>query len=108
MNRMEYSRALIEELFESGKAHRVIAMCNPENRASFRLLERLGMRREGILQKNIWFVKDTDGVPVWQDTYEYAVLKEEWKKTGMALYFETIPFSNRSKCGRISGKARFT
>ncbi len=76
----EAARALLGELFSSGKAHRVVAMCNPENRSSWRLLERLGMRREGVLHKNVWFVKDRDGLPVWQDTFEYAVLKEEWHK----------------------------
>ena len=29
-------------------AHRVVAHCNPENPASWRVLERVGLRREGI------------------------------------------------------------
>lgn len=36
------------------------------------------MRREGHLVKNIWFSKDENGSPIWQDTYEYAILKSEW------------------------------
>ena len=74
----EACKTLLAEAFGSGKVRRVIAMCNPENAASWRLLERLGMRREGHLHKNIWFVKDESGQPVWQDTYEYAILREEW------------------------------
>ena len=41
-------------------------------------LERLGMRREGHLIRNIWFKRDEYGAPVWADTYEYAILAEEW------------------------------
>lgn len=77
----EACRALLTEGFASGKVRRVIAMCNPENEASWRLLERLGMRREGHLRKNIWFFRDEKGEPIWQDTYAYAVLREEFGKT---------------------------
>jgi len=77
----EATKALIDQLFADHNAYRVIAMCNPLNKASWRLLERLGMRREGHLLKNIWFSKDENGNPIWQDTYEYAVLKEEWLRT---------------------------
>jgi len=53
-------------------------MCNPLNEPSWRLLERLGMRREGHLIKNIYFKKDECGNPIWADTLEYAVLASEW------------------------------
>ena len=74
----EACRALLREAFENKKVRRVIAMCNPKNTASWRLLERLGMRREGHLRQNIWFFKDETGQPFWQDTYEYAILREEF------------------------------
>ena len=76
----EACRALLTERFAEGNVRRVIAMCNPENEASWCLLERLGMRREGHLRKNVWFFKDENGQPIWQDTYEYAILREEWQK----------------------------
>ena len=60
--------------------HRVTAMCNPENERSWRLLERLGMRREGNLRKNIFFFRNEQGEPLWQDTYEYGLLREEWEQ----------------------------
>lgn len=53
-------------------------MCNPENTALWKLLERLNMRREGHLQKNIFFKYDEKRKPIWNDTYEYAVLSDEW------------------------------
>jgi RimJ/RimL family protein N-acetyltransferase len=41
-------------------------------------MERLNMRREGHLLKNIFFKRDEEGNPIWNDTYEYAILAEEW------------------------------
>ena len=72
--------ALISYAFEERNAHRIVAMCNPLNERSWRLLERIGMRREGWLLQNIYFKKDAQGFPIWQDTYEYAVLRTEWIK----------------------------
>lgn len=72
------AKAVLKEAFEDLGARRVVAMCNPENIRSWRLMERLGMRREGHLIQNIYFKKDTSGNPIWHDTYEYAILKDEW------------------------------
>ena len=74
----EGARALLQEAFEQMGVRRVIARCNPENEASWHLLERLGMRREGHLLQNIYFRCDEKGEPIWQDTYEYAILATEW------------------------------
>lgn len=64
--------------FEVLKVHRVIAMCNPENYSSWRLLERLLMRREGHHMKKAFFHKNDVGQPIWHDAYQYAILAEEW------------------------------
>jgi len=74
----EAARAVITQVFKDNRAHRVIACCNPKNERSLRLLERLGFRREGHLMQNIYFKVDESGNPVWQDTYEYGMLAEEW------------------------------
>jgi [ribosomal protein S5]-alanine N-acetyltransferase len=74
----ESCRAVLKYGFNEMKAHRIIAMCNPENTASWKLLERLGMRREGYLRKNIYFKNNEQGEPIWNDTFEYAILAEEW------------------------------
>ena len=65
--------------FRQQSAHRIIAMCDPHNPASWKLMERLGMRREGEWKKNVFFFRDENGNPLWKDTYQYAVLAEEWK-----------------------------
>lgn len=76
----EAARALMDDAFRNQNAHRIVAMCNPLNERSWRLLERLGLRREGHLRQNIWFKTDEKGHPIWNDTYEYGVLAEEWAK----------------------------
>ena len=75
----EAAAAVIDAAFRAGLAHRVIAMCNPENTASERLMQRLGMRKEGLLVRNLYFRTDENGQPLWQDTAMYAILCEEWQ-----------------------------
>jgi len=74
----EAATAILNYAFNALHARRVIAMCNPKNVNSWRLLERLHMRREGHLIQNIYFNKDEEGHPIWQDTYEYGILAQEW------------------------------
>lgn len=75
----ESARAILRYGFEVLGAHRIIAMCNPENSPSWRLLERLSMRREGHFLQKAWFKTDEFGNPLWHDAYEYAILAEEYK-----------------------------
>lgn len=69
----EAARAAVDWAFAHG-VHRVYAECAPENTASWRLLEKLGMRREGHLRKNATFHSDENGRPIYWDTYIYALL----------------------------------
>jgi ribosomal-protein-alanine N-acetyltransferase len=73
----ESSCAIIRYGFEELGIHRIKADCNPENVASWRVLEKAGMKREGHFKKNIFFRRDKGGFPMWTDTFEYAILKEE-------------------------------
>lgn len=74
----EGAGALLEYAFTHLGARRIIAMCSPKNENSWKLLERLHMRREGKLLQNIYFKTNQNGEPEWLDTYEYAILKNEW------------------------------
>lgn len=76
----ESARALINYAFTNLNVRRVVAMCSSKNNNSWKLLERLGMRREGLLLQNVYFKTDDNGEPLWMDTYEYAMLKSEWEK----------------------------
>lgn len=76
----ESASAVVDHAVNSLNARRIIAMCNPQNTRSWRLLERLGFRREGHLRQNIYFKTGADGKPIWLDTYEYGLLASEWRR----------------------------
>ena len=69
----EAARALLRHGFETLGLHRVIATCQPENVASWRVMEKLGMRREAHFRKCLH-----RGGATWWDEYFYALLEEEW------------------------------
>jgi ribosomal-protein-alanine N-acetyltransferase len=69
----EASAAMLRYGFESLRLHRVIATCQPENAASWRVMEKLGMQREAHFRKAHLLDGET-----WWDEYFYAVLEEEW------------------------------
>ena len=68
----EAASALVSALFESGLFHRVIANIDVCNTSSWKLVERIGMRREAHYIQDYWFKGE------WTDSYIYASLKEEW------------------------------
>lgn len=70
----ESAGALVQYGFTQLGVHRVIAHCNPENTASWRVMEKIGMTREGLLRQNIFFRRDPFGKPIWVDTYAYAII----------------------------------
>jgi len=69
----------IKDQFTKSNVHKIVAHCNPKNKKSWQLLERLKFKREGKLRKNIFFNKDKNKKPIWLDTYEYGLLKEDIK-----------------------------
>jgi ribosomal-protein-alanine N-acetyltransferase len=77
----EAARRVVQHGFEDLKAHRIVANCNPENAASWKLMERLGMRREKHAKSDIFFRYGADGKPLWQDSYQYAMLAGEFSNS---------------------------
>ena len=75
----EAARRLMAYAFERLATRRIIALCDTRNAASFALMERLGMRREGEFKKNVGFKTDAHGNTIWKDSYQYAILKEEFE-----------------------------
>jgi RimJ/RimL family protein N-acetyltransferase len=75
----EGARAMFEHLFETKGARRLYAYVEEDNIASQRLCERLGMRREGLFIEFVSFTRDADGVPVYENTMQYALLRSEWR-----------------------------
>ena len=74
----EAARALFADLFTRRGARRLYAYVEEDNLASQRLCDRLGMRREGLFLQFISFRTDAAGAPVYENTFQYALLKHEW------------------------------
>lgn len=72
----EALKAVIVHAFRAG-VHRVYAECDPRNERSWRLLEKVGLRREACLRQNIFFHRDAQGRPLWKETFIYAMLNEQ-------------------------------
>lgn len=68
----EAAAALLDLAFGEGDMHRVIARCDVRNLASFRLMERLGMRREAHFREHAIFKGE------WDEEFIYAILRREW------------------------------
>ena len=69
----EAARAMVDFGFETLGLHRIWGECVPENAASRRVMEKLGMKREARMRQTQWFKGR------WWDTLVYAVLEDEWR-----------------------------
>jgi RimJ/RimL family protein N-acetyltransferase len=69
----EAARALLGHAFGALGCHRVIATCQPDNPASWRIAEKLRMRREAHFKACI-----ARPGGQWWDEYFYAILAEEF------------------------------
>ncbi len=70
---IEAVQRLLAYLFDELNLHRITAETDVLNESSWRLLERLGFRREAHLLENVWFKGD------YESEYHYAMLKKEWE-----------------------------
>ena len=71
----EGARAMLGFAFETLRVHRVVAFCNANNRASQRVMQKLGMQEDGHLRETLWWNGS------WTDELLYAILEREWDKT---------------------------
>ena len=69
----EAARAILGVAFGTLKLHRMWATCDQRNHASYRVMEKLGMRRDGAYQKDVLQKGE------WRDSYLYAVVADEWR-----------------------------
>ena len=91
----EAARALIDYALSIVGFNRIEAYCSVGNAASLRVLEKIGMRREGILRQHTVI----DGQ--LHDRAVYAVLSSDW--SAAAHSDEALPRSRRrAKTGRES------
>lgn len=71
----EAINCLLAYVFDQLGKHRVIAITDARNAPAARVLERVGMRREGHFIENVWFKGE------WGDEYLYALLEQEWRES---------------------------
>jgi RimJ/RimL family protein N-acetyltransferase len=69
----EIAAELLRVGFEVIGLHRIIARCDARNTGSWKVMERLGMRREAHLVQNEWVKGE------WCDELDYALLADEWR-----------------------------
>ena len=72
----EAALATVRHAFSKG-VHRIYAETAPANICSWKLMEKIGMKREAHFRKNVSFHTDADGNPIYWDTYTYAILAED-------------------------------
>jgi RimJ/RimL family protein N-acetyltransferase len=72
----EAVRELVRHAFDDLGLRRVIAECFADNEPSWRLMERIGMRREAHHELDSLH-RDLG----WQDEYVYALLADDWRAT---------------------------
>ena len=70
----EAARALIGHFFRNSDLIRIEARCRTENIGSSRVMEKSGMKFEGVLRKHI-FVKGGH-----HDMKMYSILRDEWER----------------------------
>ena len=75
----EAAKAVFDYLFQEKGARRIYAYTEDYNVSCQRLCEKLGMRREGLFKEFVSFVNDEEGKPIYENTYQYAILKKEWE-----------------------------
>ncbi|WP_341873563.1 GNAT family protein [Roseibium denhamense] len=74
---LEAASAFLEFGFGALKLHRIFGRCDARNAGSWKLMERLGMRREAHFREHALFKGE------WDEEYYYAILNREWQaRTG--------------------------
>jgi RimJ/RimL family protein N-acetyltransferase len=68
----EATKAMLAFGFEQLRLHRIECGCSIHNIASFKVMEKVGMTREGIKRKVLPLDDE------WHDAYLYAILEEEY------------------------------
>ncbi|MCZ4272734.1 GNAT family protein [Maritalea porphyrae] len=71
---LEAATALMDIAFKVGNLHRIEAKCSAPNQPSYKLMEKLGMRREAHFKEQALFKGD------WDELLIYAILQREWRE----------------------------
>jgi RimJ/RimL family protein N-acetyltransferase len=70
----EALQIMVDYLFLSKDMMRIQAQTDQRNKASQKILEKVGFKKEGALRKSFFMRGE------WLDDYIYSILREEWKE----------------------------
>jgi len=71
---VEAAKIALKYAFEEWNAHKVVAMCNEYNIASYKVMERIGMVREGVFREELpWQCK-------WVNQFFYCILDSDYRE----------------------------
>ncbi|MEK4511998.1 N-acetyltransferase [Paenibacillus anaericanus] len=82
----EVANGLLKFGFNQMGLHRIYATCRPQNTSSARVMEKIGMKKEGHLREHVRSKNN------WQDSFVYSILIQE---------FESILNNNKTTSGII-------
>ncbi len=85
----EIGKALLEFGFDELSLHRIFARCDAENYGSFRVMEKIGMRREGLFIEARPANKKSE--MKYGDELYYAITKDEWDTGKEIVYYNSLP-----------------
>ncbi len=75
----EAATIIVDYLFLTKDIVRIQADTSTENKASQKVLEKIGFRKEGVIRKHFF----SSGK--WRDSFLYSILREEWKEPKILL-----------------------
>ena len=74
----ESVKALMHYVFTEMNVRRIFSEADVRNVRSCRVLEKLGMRKEGMFLQSASFQSSPDGTPIYSDYCSYALLRSEY------------------------------
>jgi RimJ/RimL family protein N-acetyltransferase len=85
----EMGRSLVDFGFAGLGLHRILAHCDAENVASYRVMEKIGMHREGLFLESRPASKGS--ARLYSDEYAYAILKDQWEQAQEIACYNALP-----------------
>ena len=85
----EMGKAILHFGFDELNLRRIISHCDAENIGSYRIMEKIGMCREGLFIEGRPANKKSD--KEYSDELLYAILKDEWETQKEIAYYKTLP-----------------
>ena len=83
----EAGSAAIDWAFREFELARICARADLKNRQSWRVMEKLGMQREGITRSSVASVSDPDAR---EDTVTYSILRDEWERLDTGAPYQCV------------------